>query len=72
MLNAARHHADLAAELEALGDLAGAFREYRQTHAVDPSNEPAAVRIANLQQTLREHIEGACGHDPIQWTVSLS
>ena len=66
MLNASRHHADLAAELEALGDLAGALREYRRAHDLDPSNGPAAVKIANLQQTLREQIEGARTPAPIQ------
>ncbi len=66
MLDAARHHAVLAAELEALGDLAGALREYRRAHDLDPSNGPAAVRIANLQQTLREQIEGARSPAPIQ------
>ncbi len=66
MLDAARHHADLAAELEALGDLAGALREYRRAHDLDPSNGPAVVRIANLQQTLREQIEGARSPAPIQ------
>ena len=66
MLNAARHHADLAAELEALGDLAGALREYRRAHDLDPSNEPAAMKIANLQQTLRQQIEGARSPAPIQ------
>ena len=59
MLSASRHHAALAAELEALGDLAGALREYRRAHDLDPSNGPAAVKIANLQQTLRTQIEGA-------------
>ena len=54
MLNAARYHADVAAELEALGDLAGALREYRRAHDLDPTNGPAGVKIANLQQTLRE------------------
>lgn len=66
MLNAARRHADLAAELEALGDLAGALREYRRAHDLDPSNEPAAMKIANLQQTLRQQIEGARSPAPIQ------
>ena len=66
MLNAARYHADVAAELEALGDLAGALREYRRAHDLDPSNTPAGVKIANLQQTLREQIEGARSPAPIQ------
>ena len=66
MLDAARHHADRAAELEALGDLAGALREYRRAHDLDPSNGPAAMKIANLQQTLRAQIEGARAPAPIQ------
>ena len=66
MLNAARRHADVAAELEALGDLAGALREYRRAHDLNPSNTPAGVKIANLQQTLREQLEGARSPAPIQ------
>ena len=66
MLGAARHHASAAAELEALGDLPGALREYRRAYELDPSNEPAAVKIANLQQTLRERAEAARAPAPIE------
>ena len=59
MLNAARAHFAAARELEAAGDLPGALIEYRQAYAMDPSNGEAGVRIANLQQTLRERIEAA-------------
>ena len=43
MLSAARHHAAAAAELEALGDLAGALGAYRRAYELDPSNEPAGA-----------------------------
>ena len=66
MLGAARHHAAAAAELEALGDLPGALRAYRRAYELDPANEPAAVKIANLQQTLRERAEAARAPAPIE------
>ena len=66
MLGAARYHAAAAAELEALGDQQGALREYRRAYEFDPSNEPAGVKIANLQQTLRERAEAARAPAPIE------
>ena len=66
MLSAARHHAAAAAELEALGDLPGALRAYRRAYELDPADEPAAVKIANLQQTLRERAEAARAPAPIE------
>ena len=66
MTGAARHHAAAAAELEALGDLPGALRAYRRAYELDPSNEPAGVKIANLQQTLRERAEAARAPAPIE------
>ena len=66
MLSAARYHAAAAVELEALGDLPGALRAYRRAYELDPSNEPAGVKIANLQQTLRERAEAARAPAPIE------
>ena len=66
MLSAARYHAAAAVELEALGDLPGALRAYRRSYELDPSNEPAGVKIANLQQTLRERAEAARAPAPIE------
>ena len=66
MLSAARHHAAAAAELEALGDLAGALGAYRRAYELDPSNGQTGVRIANLQQTLRERMEAARAPAPIE------
>ena len=66
MLSAARHHAAIAAELEALGDLAGALREYRRAYELDPSNGQAGVKVANLQQTLRQQMEAARAPAPIE------
>ena len=66
MLNAARAHLALARELEAAGDLSGALSEYRQSYALDPSNGEAGVKIANLQQELRERIEAARAPAPIE------
>ncbi len=66
MLSAARHHAAAAAELEALGDLAGALGAYRRAFELDPSNGQTGVRIANLQQTLRERMEAARVPAPIE------
>ena len=66
MVSAARQHAAAAAEFETLGDLPGALREYRRSYELDPSNEPVGVRIANLQQTLRERMEAARAPAPIE------
>ena len=66
MLNAARAHLAAARELEAAGDLSGALSEYRQSYALDPSNGEAGVKIANLQQALRERIEAARAPAPIE------
>ena len=66
MLGAARHHAAAAAEFEAMGDLPGALRAYRRAYELDPANEPAAVKIANLQQTLRERAEAVRAPAPIE------
>lgn len=66
MRNAAHYHAAAAADLEALGDLPGALREYRRAYELDPSNEQAGVAIANLQQTLRERAEAARAPPPIE------
>ena len=66
MLEAARAHAAMAAEREAEGDLHAALHAYRRAYALDPANGQAAVRIANLQQTLREQAEAAREPPPIE------
>ena len=66
MLEAARAHAAMAAEREAAGDLHAALHAYRRAYALDPANGQAAVRIANLQQTLREQAEAAREPPPIE------
>ena len=66
MLNAARAHLAAAREREAAGDLSGALIEYRRSYALDPSNGEAGVKIANLQQQLRERIEAARAPPPIE------
>lgn len=66
MLSAARHHEAAGAELEALGDLPGALGAYRRAYDLDPSNGQTGVRIANLQQTLRERMEAARAPAPIE------
>lgn len=66
MLSASRAHLAAARELEAAGDLSGALHEYRQAYALDASNGEVGVRIANLQQALRERIEAAREPAPIE------
>ena len=65
MRRAARAHLAQAAALEAEGNLSGALDGYRRAYALDPSDERAAVQIANLQQRLREQIEAAREPAPI-------
>ena len=66
MLNASRARLAAAREREAAGDLSGALAEYRQAHALDASNSEAGVKIGNLQQALREHIEATRQPPPIE------
>ena len=66
MRSAARAYQAEGAALAATGDLSGALAAYRQAYALDPSNERAAVEIANLQQTLRAEIEAARQPAPIE------
>ena len=66
MLRASREHIAAAEALEAADDLTGALHEYRRAYALDPSHGPTGVQIANLQQTLRERIEGARDPAPIE------
>ena len=66
MLEASRAHAAAAAAHEAAGDLNGALHAYRRAYALDPSNGQAAVKIANLQQTLRERAEASRAPPPIE------
>ena len=47
-------------------DLSGALAEYRQAYALDASNGEAGVKVANLQQALRERIEAARAPAPIE------
>ena len=65
MLEASRAHAAAAAGLEEAGELNAALHAYRQAYALDPSNGQAAVKIANLQQTLRERAEASRAPPPI-------
>ena len=66
MLNASRAHLAAAREREAAGDLSGALAEYRQAYALDASNGEAGVKVANLQQALRERIEATRAPAPIE------
>ena len=66
MREASRAHAVAAAAREAAGDLHGALHAWRRAYALDPSNGQAAVRIASLQQTLRERAEAARAPPPIE------
>ena len=66
MRRAARAHLSQAEALEAEGDLSGALDAYRQAYGLDPSDERAAVAIANLRQTLREQLAAAREPAPIE------
>ena len=66
MLEAAGTHAVDAAAREAAGDLNGALHAWRRAYALDPSHGQAAVRIASLQQTLREQAAAARAPPPIE------
>ena len=63
---AALEHAAAGAALKAQGALSAALAAYRRAYALDPSNGPAGVEIANLQQALRAQMDAARSPAPIE------
>ena len=66
MRQAALMHAADGAALEGAGELSAALAAYRRAYAFDPSNEQAAVAVANLQRVLRERLEAARPAAPME------
>ena len=59
MLNASRAHLARAQEFEARDELSAALLEYREGSELDPSNQQAAAKVANLERLIRDRIEAA-------------
>ena len=59
MLNASRAHLVRAQEFEARDELSAALLEYREGSELDPSNQQAAAKVANLERLIRDRIEAA-------------
>ncbi|HVB38767.1 MAG TPA: cohesin domain-containing protein, partial [Vicinamibacterales bacterium] len=59
MLEASRQHLTRARAFEAKDQLDAALGEYRQASEYDPTNQQAAAKIAELEQTIRDRIEAS-------------
>ena len=59
MVAASRAHLDRAKEFEDRDQLEAALGEYRLASEYDPSNRTVIVKVAGLEQTLRNRIEAA-------------
>lgn len=58
-LAASRAHLDKAKDFEAKDQLEAALGEYRQASEYDPTNRQATAKVAELDRTIREHIEAS-------------
>ena len=66
MINAAREHYARARALEETGTLADAVREYRRAGELDPGNNDALYRAAELERAIRDRMEAARPRAPIE------
>ncbi len=66
MLNAAREHYARARALEETGALADAVREYRRAGELDPGNNDALYRAAEVERAIRDRIEASRPRAPIE------
>ena len=66
MINAAREHYARARALEETGALADAVREYRRAGELDPGNNDALYRVAELERAIRDRMEAARPRAPIE------
>ena len=57
MLDASRAHLARAQEFEAREELSAAMLEYREASELDPTNQQAAAKVANLERLIRDRIE---------------
>lgn len=65
-LTASRNHFERGRQFEAARELEAARSEYRLAREYDPTNDMAAVKIAGLDQAIRERVEAARPIAPIQ------
>ena len=66
MINAAREHYARARAREETGALADAVREYRRAGELDPGNNDALYRAAELERAIRDRMEVARPRAPIE------
>jgi general secretion pathway protein D len=59
MVSASRAHLDIARQFDEQGQLEAALSEYRLASEYDPSNRTVMVKIASIEQTIRDRIEAA-------------
>ena len=66
MINAAREHYARAQALEEAGALVEAVRAYRRAGELDPGNNDALYRAAELERAIRDRIEASRVRAPIE------
>lgn len=66
MINAAREHYARAEALEETGALVEAVRAYRRAGELDPGNNDALYRAAELERAIRDRIEASRSRAPIE------
>lgn len=66
MTNAAREHYARAEALEETGALVEAVRAYRRAGELDPGNNDALYRAAELERAIRDRIEASRSRAPIE------
>ena len=66
MINAAREHYARAEALEESGALVEAVRAYRRAGELDPGNNDALYRAAELERAIRDRIEASVSRAPIE------
>jgi general secretion pathway protein D len=59
MVSASRAHLETARQFEEQGQLEAALSEYRLASEYDPSNRTVLVKVATIEQTIRDRIEAA-------------
>ena len=59
MMNASRENLARAQEFEARDELSAALLEYREASELDPTNQQAAAKVANLERLIRDRIEAS-------------
>jgi general secretion pathway protein D len=66
MQSASRAHLEKAKDFEKGEQLEAALGEYKQASEYDPGNRSAVAKVAELERTIRDHIEASRPRPPIE------